>query len=494
MSDAMTNQHKHAFSLQSLVRPPRNAASVSAAEPRPLLRTPFTAWHRLQTALTSLASDSSWVQIALPIPVCMSTVIRPTQDYTTAADAMLLHKNSIAGVALDSTGLVALADLSSIKQRTALMGSASITDILFLAPGIHTQQDCTGVNGGELPQAGDMLNDYVFRIENPATVSYLQNIGKPGHLVTVRVEREMLPTHSPRFHAKSSSDAPSVPSLASPPPTSKPQYSTESPPRLSSGSPPTFPSESSPPSPESSAEPPTEHAHWYHAHWYKSDQGSSLIYFFGVALTVVSITLIGIICDFWALAVLLLLLAVRTINTVVVMTCCKEGWKGAPEKEDKYADLIIVLSQDRWVRMQGIAKDIKLVTAGQWLSDPNSFESFAAAFAMLLVYVAAALAINTKTVGNLIVGVLLLANAAILGICNSLTKDLHMFGCRVYRTKGPDKYGKTRWATKMDLLTEDAILQLQQLGSQVNREAITSPNSTLVQRTLLRRPAVPAGP
>ena len=94
----------------------------------------------------------------------------------------------IGGIALDSAGLVALADLSTIKQRTALMGSGCIFDILLLAPGIHTQQDATSVNGGELPQAGEMKTGYVFRIENPATVNYLQRVGKTGHLVTVSVE------------------------------------------------------------------------------------------------------------------------------------------------------------------------------------------------------------------------------------------------------------------------------------------------------------------
>ncbi|KAJ3551902.1 hypothetical protein NM688_g4440 [Phlebia brevispora] len=174
---------------------------------------------------------------------------------------MRLHKDSVAGILLDSAGLVALADLPSIKQRTALMGSASFFDLLFLAPGIHTQQDCTAVNGGEPPQAVDMLGDYVFRIENPATVSFLQGIGKPGHLVTVQVD--------------------------------------------------------------------SEERSWYLRHFehlYIGGFFPSLLYFLGIALTIVSIALLGAIHDYWAMAVLLMLLVARATNTIAVMTRSREGW------------------------------------------------------------------------------------------------------------------------------------------------------------------------
>ncbi|KAJ3555299.1 hypothetical protein NM688_g2656 [Phlebia brevispora] len=357
---------------------------------------------------------------------------------------MLLHKTSIAGVALDSAGLVALADLSLIKQRTALMGSASYFDIFFLAPGIHTQQDCTGVNGGELPYAGDMKNDYVFRIENPGTVSYLQSISEPGYLVTVQVTR--LKRRGCIRHFE---------------------------------------------------------------HLYIGGFIPSLLYILGIAFTITSIALVSVIRDFWATAVLLLLIVARAINTVVVMSRCEKGrtgWKGGEEPQGKKAALIILLSQDRWVCMKGLTEDIKLVTAGQWLSDPSPVESFAAAFAMLLVYVAAALAINGTFVGNLIIAVLLLVSAGILSVCNSLTKDLHMFGCKVRiwkegekipdeedeedikarqgdekgRHDGRRKYerrsematellqkyrkqpGKAKWATKMDLLTKEAVRAVQE--------------------------------
>jgi hypothetical protein len=49
----------------------------------------------------------------------------------------MFGSTSISGISLDAAGLVALADLNTIAQRTAIVGSASLLDCLVLAPGIH---------------------------------------------------------------------------------------------------------------------------------------------------------------------------------------------------------------------------------------------------------------------------------------------------------------------------------------------------------------------
>ncbi len=66
---------------------------------------------------------------------------------------------------------------------------------------MHRQQAASEVNGGELPTTGAMTTGYVFRIENQATVSYLQGIGGPGCLVNVRVAptRQERALSSPRW-------------------------------------------------------------------------------------------------------------------------------------------------------------------------------------------------------------------------------------------------------------------------------------------------------
>ncbi|KAK0436114.1 hypothetical protein EV421DRAFT_1892445 [Armillaria borealis] len=93
-----------------------------------------------------------------------------------------------SNVILQATGLVALADLRQVTVRTALSGTAWYSDALVLAPGMHQQQSASEINCGEFPITGAMTSGYIFRVENPATVYYLQSIGVTGHLVTAHVD------------------------------------------------------------------------------------------------------------------------------------------------------------------------------------------------------------------------------------------------------------------------------------------------------------------
>ncbi|KAK0430946.1 hypothetical protein EV421DRAFT_1855851 [Armillaria borealis] len=51
---------------------------------------------------------------------------------------------------------------------------------------MHQQQSAEEINCGEFPTTGSIINGCVFRVENPATVSYLQRIGRTGCLVTAQ--------------------------------------------------------------------------------------------------------------------------------------------------------------------------------------------------------------------------------------------------------------------------------------------------------------------
>ncbi|KAK0492402.1 hypothetical protein EDD18DRAFT_513530 [Armillaria luteobubalina] len=90
-------------------------------------------------------------------------------------------------ITLQAAGLIALADLPPIVVRTALAGTASYYDALVIAPGMHHQQAASEINRGEFPITGAMTTGYIFRVENPATVHYLQSVGVAGHLVTAHV-------------------------------------------------------------------------------------------------------------------------------------------------------------------------------------------------------------------------------------------------------------------------------------------------------------------
>ncbi|KAF4780139.1 hypothetical protein HER10_EVM0009685 [Colletotrichum scovillei] len=59
----------------------------------------------------------------------------------------VLSKEPIPGLSLSAAGLVALADLQTIANRTALTGTSSWFDALVLAPGLHYQQAADSVAG-----------------------------------------------------------------------------------------------------------------------------------------------------------------------------------------------------------------------------------------------------------------------------------------------------------------------------------------------------------
>ncbi|KAK0244926.1 hypothetical protein EDD85DRAFT_216249 [Armillaria nabsnona] len=92
-----------------------------------------------------------------------------------------------SNITLQAAGLIALADLPPVIVRTAFVGTASYSDALVIASGMHHQQAASEINCGEFPITGAMTTGYIFRVENPATVHYLQSIGVTGHLVIAHV-------------------------------------------------------------------------------------------------------------------------------------------------------------------------------------------------------------------------------------------------------------------------------------------------------------------
>ncbi|KAK0231858.1 hypothetical protein EDD85DRAFT_922962 [Armillaria nabsnona] len=322
---------------------------------------------------------------------------------------------------LEAAGLIALADLSTVTKRTALIGTSSYLDILILAPGIHQQRSAVKINDGELPVAGSMSTEYIFRVENPATVSYLRHIGRTGKLVTAWV------SSPPSRHCN---------------PFTDPLCDIFTLPRNCS--------------------------------LFAAGVRATLLYLMCPLLTIIVLVLLGTIRDWWALGVLGMLMSARLINVVVIKRRSSDlGWKGKTEL-DVYGDILVLLSQDRWVRLQGLVDDLKAVTAGQWLRDQTPVEGYAVGFATLLVYASTALARNASTMGNLHIACLLLCSAALLGLCNSSTQCLQMFSRIVRRCEEEKEYEqrldmvkdlvrtskKGDWAVHMELMKPHELTHL----------------------------------
>jgi hypothetical protein len=299
----------------------------------------------------------------------------------------------LRNVCLDLVGIIALADLPIVLECTALAGKAYWSDILILCPGIHRQQLATELNHGEYPATAALTTGYVFRVENQATVYFLQKVGKTGCLTTLSVE-----------NASRSRDG----------------YPTE------------FPG----------------------------------LYRVIALLTLSSLSALFII-DPWAMAIVGMLMVARLLNILVIRSRSSgPGWKGVREP-GVHGDLLILLSQDRWIRMQGLVDDLKAVTSGQWLSDANFAESMTTSAATLLVYLAAALTINASQTGKMAILLLLVVSSGLLAICNESVDTLQMNGFRVRHKGKPVAYrrrldlasqlveesGRDDWAIRLGMIT-----------------------------------------
>ncbi|MCJ1456376.1 hypothetical protein MMC28_006737 [Mycoblastus sanguinarius] len=296
-------------------------------------------------------------------------------------------KTPIPGVYFDAIGLIALADLATIAQHTALNGTSSFLDSLILCPGIHRQQHATEVNKGELPATAALTSGYVFRIENQATVFYLQRMGRPGHLVTLKIEE---PPETEAITAKS----------------------------------------------------------WVLQLFWTVMKLSFLLYIVPILLSLLALLIMFLMDDEWGLAALLILISARVLNIIVIRRRSKPGWKGVKEPGVK-GDLLVLLSQDRWLRLRGSVDALKAVTAGQWLRDTTFFESSLTAIATLLVYANVAVTSNVSQFGQIVILALLLLSLGMLPLSDERTDGLHMHGCIIQAEGKPRAY-----ARRLDLADE----------------------------------------
>lgn len=294
-------------------------------------------------------------------------------------------------MSLDAAGLIALADLSTIQQRTALTGTSSLLDLFVLVPGIHLQQTATGLHNGEHPACGSLTSGYVFRVENPATVYYLQKVGRTGCLTTLEVSKL--------------TDAKWWTRIAS---------------------------------------------NFFPLH--NTNLVSTAAYFTAVVWGIAVVILLAMTRDWWGIGVVTILMLSRAINSFVIRRRSKSRWFGASE-DNATGDLLILLSQDRWIRMKGDVNHLKAVTSGQWLRDETTLESRFTAVATVIVYLGAALASNIEQFGKLLLICLLIGSVGLLAVANTATNELQMHG-HLVKVVGQPKLYKRRLDLANELIAE----------------------------------------
>ncbi|KAK1775346.1 hypothetical protein QBC45DRAFT_422538 [Copromyces sp. CBS 386.78] len=319
----------------------------------------------------------------------------------------------IPGVSLSAGGLLALADLSTVAQRTAITGGSSWLDSLLLAPGLHYQQAAdeltkwsassatavvdasTGPRRHGSGQNGDPRQT-TFRINNAATILYLQKIARPGQTVTLDVGTTSVIRQRLRIRRSESGLHATV-------------WAVDGLPDLG----------------------------WL----------SHVLYLISPLLTIAAIVLVILFQDWWTLASLLALMLSRILNIYIIKQRSKPrplpsppfpfpSSSSSPQDHRKpnpnpITSLLISLSGDSHpcsIRLRGLSEDLYAITATAWLRSKTHVEGYLEATAKLLVYMVAAFSGNMTQVGAMIMMVLLLATAGLLALSNANAKMFRVNG------------------------------------------------------------------
>ncbi|OIW31228.1 hypothetical protein CONLIGDRAFT_306516 [Coniochaeta ligniaria NRRL 30616] len=314
----------------------------------------------------------------------------------------------IPGVSLSAGGLLALADLSTIAQRTAIAGGSSWLDSIVLVPGLHYNQAADQLagngNGGGPPSsllsAVETLQDgqsLTFPVRNAATANYIRRISRPGQTVTLDVG--CLPNDArSRFRLK----------------------------RSASG----------------------KHATLY-ADADMPDLGwvSHALYLASPVLTVVAFAFMLVLRDWWSLASLVGLMLARVLNIWVIKQRSRpspphhrhpqppssspsSSPDKSPDPSHRLTEYLVSLDSayPSKIRLRGTPDDLAAITSQAWLRAKTHVEGYLEAAAKLIVYLVACLSGNMTQVGALIFMGLLLVSAGLLALSNAHAKGYRMNG------------------------------------------------------------------
>lgn len=289
-----------------------------------------------------------------------------------------------------AAGLVALADLPTAAIRTALTGKAALLDALVICPGFHRQHLATELNKAEYPAVAALTTGYVFRVENPATVYFLQRISKTGALTNLKVSQ---PKNLESFGARTLAKV------------------------------------------------------WS---FQNTTPLSTLTYLALPTLTTLTLSILIILHNTIGTTVLTLFILARLLTTLVIARRSAATWHGHPEPGVQ-GDLLVLLSQDRWVRLRGPVDHLKATTSGQWLREPTFLEGAAQSAATLITYAAGGLSVSMSGAGQVVLLGLLVGSAVLLAVANEATTALAMHGCSM---KIDGKYGVKQYGRRLEMVKE----------------------------------------
>ncbi|OHE99807.1 hypothetical protein CORC01_04943 [Colletotrichum orchidophilum] len=364
----------------------------------------------------------------------------------------VLSKEPIPGLALSASGLVALADLQTIANRTALTGTSSWFDALVLAPGLHYQQAADAVAGttgtvtaqtsaafsyggaagggaggggggggggngagifGTQALPGGRKKD--VKVTNPGMLLFLSRLG-------IQEERAREKALKKRKLAGGGGgvEAFGIGSGGG---------SGEKIITLDVGT-------------LSSRKRSRRGRAFAHDADWEFERASQLLYLASPILTFAALTIMILLADWWGLASILALITSRLLNIYIIKqrtppapapvpppSYTGNGMgilssSSSPSSPTKLSEYLIPLTPTLKVRMRGPADDLAALTTDTWLLTKTDVQGYLEAAAKLAVYVVAIFSGNVSQAGNIVLLVLLLVSAGLLGLSNGFMKGV----------------------------------------------------------------------
>ncbi|KAL7947442.1 hypothetical protein V8C42DRAFT_286228 [Trichoderma barbatum] len=361
----------------------------------------------------------------------------------------------IPNLSLSAGGLLALADLNTIAQRTAIAGGSSWLDAFILAPGLHYQQAAdllTPEYGtGKLVLATLEGGARRFVVSNVAMVKYVRRLwereGKYG-VVTLYVRME--------DGVGGISFASSLSLLLGQDDSrrrSQRRWQRDLRRQL-------------------------EEEHRSRVREVlEMDWVSHALYLLSPLLTVVAIVFMVLLQDWWGLGFLIALMVSRLANIWAIKersrpgamppplppldevpksppppppasppqdtspTAVSESKQSLPlpisfkRQDSNMTQYTIDWGDNRRVILKGEDADLRAVTTEAWLRAKTTLEGYLEAMSKLIVYMVASLSGNLSQAGAVVLMSLLLVSAGLLGLSNARATSMQMHGRRVGRLK-----------------------------------------------------------
>lgn len=386
----------------------------------------------------------------------------------------------IPNLSLSAGGLLALADLNTIAQRTAIAGGSSWLDAFVLAPGLHYQQAAdllTPEYGAGRPVLSMALDGGArhYVVSNVAMVKYLRRLwqreGKYG-VVTLYVEMDpeggfggSVLTFASSLSLLLGHEASAAASAGAGAGAGK-RDNNNNRRRWQRRQ-------------QRGLEKLREIDHESHVREVlEMDWVSHALYLLSPLLTVSAIVLMVLLQDWWGLGFIIALMVSRLANiwaikersrpaatppapltpvappppppppaTDVPVVTLPEPTAVAASKaslplpislkrqDTGMTEYTIDWGQNRRVVLKGLDADLRAVTTENWLRAKTTLEGYLEAMSKLIVYMVASLSGNLSQAGAVVLMALLLVSAGLLGLSNAHSTSLQMHGRRVGRLK-----------------------------------------------------------